>query len=106
MSYADKRAHAIALFREHMAEQFSRSVKKTVVFNELRAAMNALIQEFCTEHEILGVRYWEHPESHSFFATLPGESPPSGIDGEHCIELARHEFISRQRLHFGYEDRL
>lgn len=105
IKYHDERAHAIALFRKWITRKFKEGAKLGQVDAEVRTAMTALLDELRTEFEIPGVRYWEHPESDSFFTTGPGEHVPETVALE-CVELARHEFLSRQGLTFGYGDSL
>lgn len=101
--YANDRAHALALFR--------RWARLEVLFKgplethrALASAMHALLEEFRVEFDVPGIRYWEHPESDCFLTTMPGDDIET-IANE-CVELARHEYLSRQGLHFGYEERL
>lgn len=72
---------------------------------DLVCAMRAVVDEFRVEHDVPGIRYWEHPEEGMFFTTAPGERLSPSANGE-CVELTRDEFLSRQGLHFGYEERL
>lgn len=106
MKYRDDRAHGIALLRQHARQRAQAGQIREAHLN-LITAMEALLEEFRVEFDVPGVRYWHHPESESYFSTRPGEQLPSNCpDFELCIELARHEYLSRQSLHFGYDDRL
>lgn len=104
MSYADKRCEAIALFRQHIREKIKAGLSVREAYFDLRSAMAALLEEFRTEHDLPGTRYWHHPESSSYFSTEPGEQLPDTPDAELCMELTRIEFLGRQGLHFGYEE--
>ena len=106
MKYGNKRLEAIALFRQHCRERIAAGASTTETLNDLRTAMHSLVQEFCVEHGVPGVNYWHHPESDSYFAQLPGEPLGDGPDVELLCPLKRYEFLSRQGLHFGYDDRL
>lgn len=101
VKYADKRAEGIALLRA-WARQEAKLRSVSAAHQGLLSAADALLQEFRTEFDVPGVRYWEHPESGSFFAIAPGE--PLGRVALGCVELERHEFLSRQGIHFGYEE--
>lgn len=106
MQYANKRAQGIAMIRAHARERVSIDGEKKV-HRELLGAMDAIIQEFRVEFDVPGIRYWEHPETATFFAIAPGEMPPADCPNwPECVELTRDEFLSRQGLHFGYDDRL
>lgn len=104
MKYADDRAHGIALLRR-WANQAAADKSPREAHLGLMTAMQALLQEIRLQHEVPGIRYWEHPESGHFFTTAPGERA-HGVDIDNCVELARHEFFSRQGLYNGYEDSL
>ncbi len=107
MTYANKRNEAIALFRQHNREVLKQGATVRETYASLRQAMHALLDEFRVEHDLPGTRYWHHPESSSYFSTEPGEELPPSADAKLCMELTRIEFVSRQGLHFGYEqDRL
>lgn len=103
MKYANRRAEGIALMREHARQQATKG-KIREAHLDLTTAMHALIQEFRVEFNVPGVRYWYHPESECYFTTGPGDHLNFGA--EDPLELARHEFLARQDLHFGYDDRL
>ena len=105
MMYANKMAQAIALMREHAREQAGK-VGAREAHRDLMFAMRTLLEEFRVEFDVPGTRYWLHPESDSYFSTAPGEPVDAMFASEEPIELARHEFLSRQDLHFGYDDRL
>lgn len=103
--FANKRAAGITLLREWAREEAN--------FGDIRGAhrglftsLQALMGEFRVEFDVPGTRYWYHPESESYFSTMAGESPGDSADGQMCIELNRAEFLGRQGLHFGYDDRL
>lgn len=104
MSYADKRCEAIALFRQHVREKIKAGATVREAYLDLRSAMYALLEEFRVEHDLPGTRYWHHPESSSYFSTEPGEELPNSPESELMMELTRIEFVSRQELHFGYEN--
>jgi hypothetical protein len=99
MKYADDRAHGIALLRKWANLEAVRSTPREAQHG-LLTALHALLHDLHIEHDLPGVRYWEHPESDSFFTTLPGERLDDTADGQGCIELARHEYLSRQRIFF------
>lgn len=104
MRYHDKRAEGISLLRRHAAESATRgSGAVREAYRELKTAMEALLSEFRVQFDLPGTRYWEHPESGSIFSTEPGERPDDTIALE-CVELERHEFLSRQGIHFGYDE--
>jgi len=106
VSYANDRAQGIALLRNWARRTASEKGVKAAHLG-LMSAMEALLQDFRMEFDVPGVRYWEHPESDCFFITAPGETLSEfGVDAGHCVELARHEFFSRQGLYNGYEDSL
>jgi len=107
MKYANGRAAAIDTLRIWAREEIEQGAKIATVHFGLMSAMQALIDEFRVEHDVPGVRYWCHPESDSYFTTLPGEDISSFGLSHEPIELLRYEFLSRQDIHFGYEqDRL
>lgn len=104
--FANRRAAGIKLLREWAREEAE--------FGDIRGAhlglltsMQALLEEFRVEFELPGTRYWYHPESESYFSTMPGETLNDyDADTHLLIELSRPEFLARQGLHFGYDDRL
>lgn len=103
--YANKRAAGIIYLREWAREEAN--------FGDIRGAHNglltslrALMEEFRVEFDVPGTRYWYHPESESYFSTMAGEPLGDSADAQLCIELNRAEFLGRQGLYFGYEDRL
>lgn len=102
MNYHDKRAQGITLLREH-ARSATRTAGIRAAYLELETAMKALLSDFRLEFDLPGTRYWEHPESECVFSTAPGER----IDDTtalQCVELERHEFLSRQGIYYGYKD--
>lgn len=111
--YANDRAHSLALMRKWLRTTAGKS-SPAEAHRELMAMFAALAEEFRTEFDIPGVRYWEHPEEGKFYSTPPGQVVDR--DGVPClkddllqesIELKRHEFYSRQGIYFGYDaDRL
>lgn len=100
------REQAIADLRQWARDEIDTGGSVRETYAGLHSAMQALLGEFRVEHDLPGTRYWLHPESNSYFSTAPGESLGDDIDAQMCIKLARHEFLSRQGLHFGYKDRL
>jgi hypothetical protein len=94
----------MALFRQHCRETIKATGAVSATYRDLRSAMDTLLQEFRVEHDLPGVRYWHHPESESYFSTEPGEQLGDNPDAALCIELTRYEFLSRQGIHFGYEE--
>lgn len=99
------RGNGIALIRQWARDEIEFGTPVKHVYRDLRGAVMAVLDEFRVEHDLAGTRYWCHPESDSHFTTEPGESISSHIADE-CVELTRYEFLSREGLHFGYEDRL
>ena len=107
MEGLDKRGQGIKLLREYARECVNTNpvphgVRKGHA--ALTSALHALIQEFRTEFDMPGTRYWHHPESNSYFTTAPGERLGDDMDSELCMELARHEFLSRQGIWRSYEE--
>lgn len=107
MKFKDKRAQAIAMLRQWARDEVKAGRKPGAIANDLNAAADAVMQEFMVEHDVAGASYFEHHITRAFIAVPPGHRlTEPAIDGEHYIPLARHEFLSRQGLTFGYEDRL
>lgn len=105
MKYANERAHGIALLREHARQRVtSTDVRETHA--ELMSAMQALLDEFRTEFDVPGVRYWMlgAGQMEVYTTTAAHERPPP--TDPPAIELARHEFLARAGLQFGYSDGL
>ena len=100
----DKRNQGISLIRQWAREEATKG-RIREAHAELLRLQQSLPEEFRTEFEVPGARYWEHPESDSRFSTSVGE-PISAHTAETCIELTRAEFIGRSGLHFGYDDSL
>lgn len=104
INFHNERAQAITMLRNWARDNTEfQTVQET--FTQLHGAMRAVLDEFCIEFDVKGVRYWEHPESDSRFITWPHEVVLISLANS-CVELARHEFLSREKLWFGYEDRL
>lgn len=101
MAYHDKRAEGIALLRQHAREAAAKDVR--AAYRDLRSATDALLQEFRREFDVPGTRYWEDTEKRHTFSTEPGERIDESL-AYYCVELARHEFLSRQGIHFGYDE--
>lgn len=106
MEGLDKRGQGIKLLREYARECVNTNpvphgVRKGHA--ALTSALGSLLEEFRTEFDMPGVRYWHCAEDSSYFTTLPGEQLPRPY--EHlAIELARHEFLSRQGIWRSYEE--
>lgn len=98
------RATAIGNLRTWARHEVKRGKPVNSVFHALHGAMDNVIREFLTEHEMPGVRYWHISEDNSYFLTTPGERLPDGLISELAIELTRHEYLGRQGLHFDYLD--
>lgn len=105
MRYANKRAEALALMRQHIREEAKAGVRPAFLLHEIRLAVQALEQEAIIEFDMPGVRYWYHPESESYFATLPGEHmvPPDDTWVEEVMELTRWEYLGRQNIRPGVD---
>lgn len=104
-AYANDRAEYIERLRQWARDEIATGSPIEEVHRELIKAFDAVIQEFRVEFDVPGVRYWEHPESSSHFTTFYGSEMSMGM-ADHCVELARHEYMSRQGIYFGYGDRL
>jgi hypothetical protein len=107
MKYANKRAEALALMRQHIREEVKAGRRPVLCLYEAESSIEAIKQEGMLEFDIPGVRYWHIPESDDYWATLPGEPLP--INGDSIaagltVELTRAEFLGRQKIHFGYEN--
>jgi hypothetical protein len=50
-----------------------------------------------------GVTYWHHPESDSIFELRAGEKPDNGIDGQHCMQLTKEEYMKLQKEYAAAE---
>jgi chromosome condensin MukBEF ATPase and DNA-binding subunit MukB len=102
----DTRGQGIAKIRQWARDEvdFGRPVNK--VYGELVLTYRALLEEFHVEHDVAGVRYWLDAKHNNYFTTAPGEVISASVDVSVCVELQRHEYLSRLRLHFGYEDRI
>lgn len=103
MIYADKRAEGIANLRQWARGAINDGATLGWTYLALTAAMQALQDEFLVEHDMPGTRYWHHPESNDYFVSAPGRAMHHS---DEIVELSRAEFIGRNLLHFGYEDRL
>lgn len=111
MKYADKRAEGIALIRQWARAQPPGRTLQTDA--ALKRALRAVIEEYRTEFDVPGIRYFEiqfHDGTHRrHYVTRRGnESNPHDIPGETSVSpLKRHEFLSRQAVWRSYdEDRL
>lgn len=102
MKYHDKRAEGIALLREHARVEAAQTTVE-IAYRNLAAATGSLLSEFRREFDVPGTRYWEHCPSRETVSTGPGETIQHRSPNE-CEELARHEFLSRQGIHFGYDE--
>lgn len=100
------RDKAISDLRQWVRDEIDTGGDIRETYVALRSEFDAMLGEFCAEHDLPGTRYWFHPESDSYFTTAPGESLGDGIDAQLCIELKRYEFLSRQGMHFGYKPRI
>lgn len=104
--FSDDRTFALALLRRWGREAVNAGVPVRRVHRELMECVRSVIGEFRVEHDVPGVRYWHVPEDGSYFTSEPGSRPDASRLAGDPIELKRYEFLSRQGLHFGYEDRL
>lgn len=105
MKYADNRAHGVDLLREY-ARQRAQAVGAEKAHAELLSATVALLDDFRTEFDVKGVRYWLTGAGQlEEYTTTFGTQRPPYVEPK-PIEIARHEFMARQGLHFGYCDGL
>lgn len=56
-----------------------------------------VMQDFMTANDIVGVRYWFHPESESYFATQPNESL-AFLETADVHEVGRDQFLKANEL--------
>lgn len=106
LQFRDERAEGIAKLRRYARNRaLLDGVSANAIFKEVLTATEALIQELCVEHDVNGVRYWVHYPSEIYFSTAPGDSL-SESDRSCVVELTRVEFMGRQHLGYGYEDRI
>lgn len=109
MQFANHRAEGIELLRCHARLEVALGRPPAQIDHDLKTAIRAVVEEFRTQFDVPGVRYWEYrPEALAplFFTTSPTETFPPEYPAKEVVELARHEFLSRQTLHFGYEDQI
>jgi hypothetical protein len=104
MRYATKFAEAVALMREWANEEVANGRPPAAVHLELMRTREAVLNEFRIKHEVPGVRYWHIPETNAYFTTSPGERMPEMRFPP--MQLARHEFLSRQGVHFEDDETL
>lgn len=102
--FSDDRTYGIALIRRWARTQALWHKNYAALDAQLADTIRAVVEEFRVEFDVPGVRYWHVPEGDLYFTTAAGERLPP-IKGE-VIELKRYEFLSRQGIHYGYEDRL
>ncbi|MNK49894.1 hypothetical protein D3C87_687600 [compost metagenome] len=110
MRYANKRAEALALMREHIRDEIKAGRRPVLCLYEAELSIEAIKQEAMVEFDMPGVRYWHMAEDDSYWATMPGEKLPThgtGLIANLVIELTRNEFIGRQKIHSTYaKDRI
>lgn len=96
--FASPRAQAIAMLRDWAADQVAKGASLSEIHSGLVNALEAVVGEFRCQFDVPGVAYWHIPETGAYFTTMPGAHahPP--------MRLARHEWLSRQNIHFGYEE--
>jgi len=109
----DKRNEAIKLLREWAREQVGAGTPKEIVLahHGLATATNSLLQEFRTEFDVPGTRYWETyhnehtPPLRSYHSQCLRELDPTAKPLDVTfVELKRHEYLSRQGIHGNYAE--
>lgn len=105
--FANDLAQAQSLMRRYFREQIAQGkMSPAEAFRYLTELQQDTLQDFMTEHDVPGVKYYQGA----------GRVAPEAVADEplnefvkyltNCVEIERHEFLSRLGLHFGYKDHL
>lgn len=105
MKGLSKHGQGIQLLREN-ARETVKTHSAAQGNRDLTLAMHALLQDFRTEFDVPGCRYYEVYPSRTLYALMPSEQPDLFAYPDDVIEINRAQFLGRKELHFGYEDEI